>query len=79
MKKIIAVIFLAGLILICAFLTPVVVNDYYDNKPTYVGHSNVFSSYNIVTGRFFVYLVLWTCFTIAIFFVAAKSEKKPAN
>lgn len=74
-----AIIFILGIISICAFLTPIILSfPYIPNQmnpnynyiagsyPTYIGHSNIFSESQIVASRLITYIIIWTLLCLGL-------------
>lgn len=75
MKRIIAIVFILGLVLLCGFCTPIKYHEYRSGSDMY--YTNIFSNKgDIIVGRFLLYIFIWTllCFSAFLGFTHSKPK-----
>jgi uncharacterized membrane protein len=71
MKNIIVpILFIAGIICICAFLIPAYTINYYgDPVPE---QTNIFTQHDIYYHKIFLYILVWSLISVALHFIIKK-------
>jgi hypothetical protein len=77
-QRLIAILFLLGLVLICSFLTPINfkgsgMNGLHSYDYNYNSYSNIFNKGGqLLLGQFLLYILIWFFFCLGLYFLLKK-------